>query len=36
MKPSTLKLHEQLIRLVRGMVNAWESWLKEQKDQPKN
>lgn len=32
MKPSTLKLHETLIRMAKGMINAWETWLK---DQPK-
>jgi|APAra7269097138_1048543.scaffolds.fasta_scaffold00748_17 hypothetical protein len=33
MSPSTFKLHEHLIRLVRGIVNAWENWLKEQPKQ---
>lgn len=30
MSPSTAKLHETMIRLVRGIVNAWEAWLREQ------
>lgn len=30
MNLSTRKLHEQLIRLVRGIINAWEKWLEEQ------
>lgn len=33
MSPSTARLHEILIRLARGMLNAWEKWLQEQ---PKN
>lgn len=28
-----MKLHEALIRLVKGMVTAWDEWLKEQKAQ---
>jgi hypothetical protein len=30
MSPSTRKLNEHLIRLVRGIINAWEKWLEEQ------
>lgn len=30
MTPATKRLHEQLIRLVKGMVKAWEEWLVEQ------
>lgn len=30
MSPATRKLHEALIRLAKGAVTAWESWLKEQ------
>ena len=29
MKPSTRRLHETLIRLAKGMLTAWENWLKE-------
>lgn len=29
MKPSTKKLHEALIRLAKGAITAWETWLKE-------
>lgn len=29
MKPATRKLHEALIRAVKGMLTAWETWLKE-------
>lgn len=28
MDPATVALHKQLIRLVKGMVTAWEEWLK--------
>jgi hypothetical protein len=28
MSPVTAKLHESLIRLIKGMVSAWEDWLK--------
>lgn len=27
MTAATVKLHEQLIRLVKGMIKAWEDWL---------
>jgi hypothetical protein len=30
MTPSTLKFHETLIRLAKGMLSAWEAWLKDQ------
>ncbi len=30
MSKATLKLHETLIRLAKGMITAWETWLKEQ------
>lgn len=30
MSPATRKLHEALIRLAKGMLSAWEAWLKEQ------
>ena len=30
MNLATRKLHEALIRLAKGAVTAWESWLKEQ------
>lgn len=29
MKPSTRKLHEDLIRLCKGIVDAWGRWVKE-------
>jgi hypothetical protein len=31
MKQSTYALHESLIRQLKGMLTAWEKWLKEQK-----
>lgn len=31
MKRSTYALHENLIRLAKGMLTAWETWLKRQK-----
>lgn len=30
MKPNTYKLHASLIRLAKGMISAWENWVKEQ------
>ena len=30
MTTSTRRLHEQLIRLVKGILKAWEEWLMEQ------
>lgn len=33
MTPATVKLHDQLIRLVKGLIKAWEDWLAEQKGQ---
>jgi len=32
MKKPTLLLHESLIRLAKGMISAWEKWLKEQNE----
>ncbi len=29
MTPVSRKLHEQLIRLAKGMVKAWEEWVRE-------
>jgi hypothetical protein len=29
MNVPTRKLHEQLIRLVKGIITAWELWLKD-------
>lgn len=29
MSPATRKLHEQLIRLLKGMISAYEEWLKD-------
>lgn len=31
MSSATLKLHENLIRLCKGMISAWEEWLKANK-----
>jgi hypothetical protein len=33
-KSSTIKLHETLIRMAKGMLTAWEAWLKEQIQKP--
>jgi hypothetical protein len=33
MTPSTIKLHETIIRLLKGILSAWEKWLT---DQPKD
>lgn len=30
MSAATRHLHEVLIRLAKGMISAWESWLKQQ------
>jgi hypothetical protein len=29
--PSTIQLHETLIRLMKGVISAWEKWLEAQK-----
>ncbi len=29
MTPATRRLHEQLIRLAKGMLKAWEDWVRE-------
>lgn len=29
MTAATRKLHEQLIRLAKGMLKAWEDWVRE-------
>jgi hypothetical protein len=31
MKPHTVKLHEKLIRLAKGLISSWEEWLTEVK-----
>jgi hypothetical protein len=31
MKPETIALHEKIIRLVRGIINAWDDWVQLQK-----
>lgn len=31
MDSAKLKLHEQLIRLAKGMIKAWEEWLEAMK-----
>lgn len=28
MSPATITLHETLLRLAKGMIRAWEEWLK--------
>lgn len=33
MNLSSIKLHESLIRLAKGMIKAWETWLEEAKNQ---
>jgi hypothetical protein len=33
MSIETIALHETLIRLVKGMISAWEAWLKTKKQQ---
>ena len=32
MDAATLALHEQLLRLAKGMLKAWETWLATQRD----
>lgn len=29
MHPRTVHLHRMLIRLARGMINAWDDWLRD-------
>ena len=29
MTPATRRLHEQLIRFAKGMLKAWEDWVRE-------
>lgn len=31
LSPPTVKLHESLIRLAKGMISAWEEWVKAKK-----
>jgi len=31
MTPATIQFHETLIRLLKGVVSAWEKWLESQK-----
>lgn len=33
MSAAKYKLHEQLIRMAKGMIKAWEEWLEEMKRQ---
>jgi len=35
MTPATVTLHETLIRLVKGVVSAWEKWLESNRQQQK-
>jgi hypothetical protein len=30
MTPATIRLHQQLLRLAKGMLSAWEEWLTAQ------
>jgi len=30
MTPATKRLHEALIRLAKGVIRAWEQWVREQ------
>lgn len=32
MDSATLTLHEQLLRLAKGMLKAWETWLEAQRN----
>lgn len=32
LSPATIKLNESLIRLMKGMITAWEEWLRVHKD----
>jgi hypothetical protein len=32
MDSAKLALHEQLLRLAKGMLKAWETWLEAQRD----
>jgi hypothetical protein len=31
MSPATVRFHEKVIRLLKGVLTAWEEWLKENK-----
>jgi hypothetical protein len=32
MNPATRELHQTIIRLLKGVISAWEKWLKSQAD----
>ena len=34
MNEKTLKLHASLIRLAKGMITAWENWVRENQPPP--
>lgn len=34
MTPATKELHTVIIRLLKGVISAWERWLQQQKDEP--
>ncbi len=36
MSTATIILNESLIRLAKGMIKAWETWVQEQKKETKN
>jgi hypothetical protein len=33
LSPASIQLHETLIRLLKGVVSAWEKWLEAMKQQ---
>jgi hypothetical protein len=33
MNAATIRLHERLIALAKGLIKAWEDWLKEAKEE---
>jgi len=34
LSPATVRLHTMLIRLAKGMLSAWEEWLRESARSP--
>ena len=34
MSPATLELQRAIIRLIRGILSSWETWLKKQRVDP--
>lgn len=35
MNHATIRFHEKVIRLMKGIITAWEDWLKEEAQQQK-